>query len=90
MLRNWKGFFESMDLKVILGKPKVMVNEGITKDGLSKSKVDTYGIYRLSVRVSIILCVQCGKWFHSRCASMSRVALLVSGDFACRECGENV
>ena len=37
---KWKETFESKGLKVNLGKTKVMVNSGITQDGLSKRKVD--------------------------------------------------
>ena len=44
-LRNkflkWKEAFESKSLKVKLGKTKVMVSSGITKDGMSKGKVDS-------------------------------------------------
>ena len=36
---KWKAF-ESKGLKVNLGKTKVMVCGGITRDDLSKSKVD--------------------------------------------------
>ena len=35
-----KKAFESKGLKDNLGKTKVMVSRGITKDGMSKSKVD--------------------------------------------------
>ena len=37
---KWKEVFESKGLKVNLGKTIVMVNSVITKDGMSKSKVD--------------------------------------------------
>ena len=40
---KWKEAFESKDLKVNLGKTKVMVSSGITKDGMSKSKVINVG-----------------------------------------------
>ena len=33
---KWKEDFESKDLKVNLGKTKVMVSGGITKDGMTK------------------------------------------------------
>ena len=43
-LRNkfikWKEAFESKGLKVNHGKAKLVVCGGITKDGMSKSKVD--------------------------------------------------
>ena len=40
---NWKEAFESKGMKVNLGKTKVMVSGGITKDGMSKSNVDPCG-----------------------------------------------
>ena len=61
---KWKEAFESKGLKVNLGKTKVMVSGGITKDGLSKSKVDSCGVCRFKVKSNSVLCVQCGKWIH--------------------------
>ena len=57
-----KGAFESMGLKLYLGKTKVMVCGGITKYGMSKSKVDPGGVCSLRVKVNSVLCLQCGKW----------------------------
>ena len=52
-LRNkftkWKEAFESNGLKVKVGKTRVMVSGGITKDGMSKSKVDPCGVCSLRV-----------------------------------------
>ena len=48
--------FESKGLKVDLEKTKIMVSDVITKDALSKSNVDPFGICSLRV-----LCAQCGK-----------------------------
>ena len=62
---KWKEAFESMGLKVTLGKTKVMVSGGITKDGISKSKVDQCGLCSLRVKVNSVLRLQCGKWIHS-------------------------
>ena len=45
-----------------------MVTCGITKDGLSKIKVDPCGFCSLRVKVTSVLCVKCGKWFQCRCA----------------------
>ena len=63
-LRNkfikWKEAFESKDLKVHLGKTKVMVSGGITKDDMSKSKVDLCGVSSLRVKANTVLCLQCG------------------------------
>ena len=60
-------------MKVNLGKTKVMVCKGITKDGMSKSKVDPCGVYCLRVKANSVLLLQCGKWIHGRCAGVKRV-----------------
>ena len=49
---KWKEAFESEGLKVNLGKSKVMVSGGITKDGLFKCKVDLCGVCSLRVKVN--------------------------------------
>ena len=61
MFLEWQEAFECRCLKVSLGKTKVMVSGGITKDGMSKSKVDPYGVCSLRVKANSVLCVQCGK-----------------------------
>ena len=47
-----KEAFESKGLKANLWKTKVMVGDGITKDGMSKSKVDPCGVYSLKSRLT--------------------------------------
>ena len=69
---NWKAF-ESKGLIVNLGKTKVMVSGGITKDGMSKSKVDPCRVYSRRAKANSVLCAQCGKGIHSRCAGVNRV-----------------
>ena len=44
---KWKEAFESKGLKVNLVKTKVMVSGGITKDGMSNSKVDPCSVCSL-------------------------------------------
>ena len=56
-----------MSLKVNLGKVKVMVSCGITKEGLSKSIVDPCGVCSLRVKHDSVLCLQYGKCIDSRC-----------------------
>ena len=46
---------------------------GITKDGMSESKVDPCGFYSLRIMTNSVLCPQCGKWIHGRCAGVKRV-----------------
>ena len=76
-LRNkffkWKKAFEGMGLYVNLGKTKVMVSGGITKIGLSNSKVDPCGVCSLRVKSNSVLHLQCRKWIHGRCARGERV-----------------
>ena len=89
-LRNkflkWKEAFESKGLKVNLGKTKVMVSGDITQEGLSKSKFGTCGVCSLRVKANSVLCVQCGKWIHGRCAEVKRV----TPKFTCRKCERNI
>ena len=58
-LRNkfikWKKTFESKSLKVNLGKTKVMVSGGITKDGMYK--VYPCGACSLRAKTNSILCI---------------------------------
>ena len=81
-LRNkflkWKEAFESKGLKVKLGKIKVTVSGSITKDGMSKSKVDPCGFCSLRVMANSVLCVHCGKWIHHRCARVEMVTTKIS------------
>ena len=71
--KKWKKAYESKGLNVNLGKTKVMVSCGITKDGLSKSKVDPFGVCGLRVKANSVLCLRCGKWIHGRCAGVKMV-----------------
>ena len=63
----------------------LMVCDGITKDEMSKSKVDPYGVYicYLRVKANSVLCLQCGKWIHKRRAGVKRVTPWFYGNFAC-------
>ena len=64
----------------------VMVSSGITKDGLSKSKIDPCGVFSLRVKANSVLCVQCGKWIHGKCARVKMVTARFSRNVACRRC----
>ena len=59
-----KWVFESKGMKGILGKTKVMVRSGITKDLMSKGTVEPCWVCSLRVKVNSVLCVLCGKWIH--------------------------
>ena len=87
---KWKAAFERKGFKVNLGKIKVFVCGGITKDGMCKSKDDPCGVCGLRVKASSVLCLQCGKWIHGRCAGMKRATPKSSRNITCRTCEENV
>ena len=80
-LRNtffeWKEAFESMGLEVNLWRAYLMTSSGITKVGLSKSKVDTCAVCSLRVNANSILCVQCGKWIHGLCIRVKLVTAIL-------------
>ena len=67
-----------------------MVSGGITKDILSKGKVDPCWVCQLRVKASSVLCVQCGSWIHGRCARVKRVTPEFSRNFTCRKCEGNI
>ena len=90
MFLKWKEAFVSMGLKVSLGKTKVMVCGGITMDGISKSKVDPFGVCYLRVKANSVMCLQCDKWIHGRCAGMKNVTPKFSRNFTCRRCEGNI
>ena len=85
-----KEAFESKGMSHVLGKTKVMVSGGITKDGLSKSKADPHWVFRFRVKANSVLCVQCGKWIHCTCARVQRVTQKFSRNFTCRKCEGNI
>ena len=58
---KWREAFHSKGLKVNIGKSKVVVSGGITRDSLSKSIVDPCGVCSLRVETNSVLCVQCDK-----------------------------
>ena len=57
---KWKEALERKGLNVNVGKTKVMVSCGITKDGLSKSKGDPSCVCSLRAKANSVLCAQCG------------------------------
>ena len=67
-----------------------MVISGITKDDMSKSKVEPCGVCSLRVKANSVLCVQCGKFIHGRCAGVKRVTTKFSRNFVCRKCEGNI
>ena len=83
---KWRESFYNKVLKRHLWKTKVMVSSGITQDGLSKSKIDPCEVCSMRVMADSVLCVQCGKWIHGRCAGVKMVSSRFSRNFTCRKC----
>ena len=57
---------------LVLMSDTIEVSSGITQDGLSKGNVDQCGVASLRVMVDSVLCVQCGRWIHGRCAGVKK------------------
>ena len=62
----------------------------VTKNGLSRSKVDPCGVCSLRVKVSSVLCVKCGKWLHIRCCGLKKLITKFSRNVAFMMCVENI
>ena len=90
MFLKWKVASKGKGLTANLGKTMVMISGGITKDGMSKSKVDQCGDGSLRVTANSVLCVQCGKWIHGRRAGVKRVTPKFSRNHICRKCEGNI
>ena len=54
------------------------------------SKFDACGACSLRVKANSVLCVQCGKWNHGRCARVKRVFVMFLRNLNCRKCEENI
>ena len=44
----------------------------------------------MRVKANSVLCLQCGKWIHGRCAGVKRLLPKLSRNFACRKCVGNI
>ena len=84
---KWKEAYASKGLKINLGKTKVRVNGGITKDNMFKSKVDPCEVCSLRVKAYLVLC---GKWVHGRCARVKRGTPKLLRNVTCRKCYGNI
>ena len=67
-----------------------MVSSSITKHGMSKSNVDPCGVGSLRAKANTVLCLQCGKWIHGRCAAVKRVTPKCSRNSTCTKCEGNI
>ena len=68
----------------------MMFRGGITKDGLSTSKVGLHVVISWRVKANYVLCVQHGKWIHSKCIGVKMVTSKFSRNFLCRKCEGNI
>ena len=69
---------------------KVVVSGNITKDAMSKSKIDPCEVSNWRVKANLVLCVRCGKEIHGRCAGVKRVTQKFSRNLAWRKCEGNI
>ena len=86
---QWKKAFESKLLKDRHGETKVIIIDGITKEGFSRSKVDPCAICIPSVKAISVLYVHCGKWIQCRCAELKRVTAKFKRNPSGRKCVGN-
>ena len=77
----------SKGLKVSYVRITVVASKDVIKDVMSINKVHLCG---MGVLAHPVLCVKCGKWFHSRCAGVKTVAPKCSRDVAFRICGGSI
>ena len=82
--------FESKGLKTNLGKTKVMVSGGITKNGMSKGKVDPCRVCSVRVKTNSIWCLQCGKCINGRHGGVKMVTPKFPRNITCRKCEGNI
>ena len=47
-------------------------------------------IFFMRKKATSVLCVQCGKWMHDRCAGVMAVTSKFSGNFASMKCEGNI
>ena len=57
---------------------------------MSKSEVDPCRYCSLRVKVNSVLCLQCNKWIHDKCARLKSVTPMLSWNFACTNYEGNI
>ena len=81
---KWKDALGSKDLKVNIGKTKVMVSR--SEGELFKSKLDPCGVCGRRVMVNLVLCTKCGNWVYGICSKIRRVIARLAMHFVCSKC----
>ena len=89
-LREGVEAFERKGLNVNPEKTKVKASGSIMKDDVSNSNVYLCRVCSLRVKGYLVLCVQCGKCFHSKCAGIKRVTPMSSRNIAGMKCEGNI
>ena len=80
--QRWRSALEGKELKVNVGKTKMMVSG--TKGKIVLSKIDLCGI--CGKRVNAVCCTLCTKWIRVRCTKMKKVTCSFARRFVCRRC----
>ena len=73
MMQTWKTEIEKKDLRVNMGKTKIMVS-GIHLDVLKKSGKDPCGVCQIAVGSSAILSGGCNRWVHKNAVALRVLA----------------
>jgi len=79
-----KAALENKELKVNLGKTKLMVSG--TEGKTSRGKIDPYGICGWRVMANSILRIKCGHWVHRRCSKVKKLPADLAQSFVCARC----
>ena len=69
--QRWKSAMEDKELKVNVGKTKMMASG--TKGEIVSSKIDPCGIRGKRVGSNAVCCSQYTKWIHGRCTKTKKV-----------------
>ena len=81
---EWREAFESKEMRVNLGKTKLMVS-GMEEEALD-SKIDSCGVCGTRLKSDSALCTACAKWVHARCTDWKKVLVYVNKNFVCKKC----
>ena len=81
---EWREAFESKEMRVSLGKTKVMVSE--MEEETFDRKIDPCSVCGTRVMCNSVLCTACGKWVHARCTVKRKVAVCLNKNFVCKKC----
>ena len=81
---EWRAVLKSKEMRVNLGKAKLMVS-GMEEETFD-SKIDPCGMYGTQVMSNSVLCTACGKWIHARCTDKKKIAVYLNKNFVSKKC----